>query len=202
MMTTSPAAHKTDNLFTAWTTRLLILSLIGIFFLTLFPFRILLHAKGGIPGFPFLLGGWGKSGGAFDDFLNVLLFIPFGFAIGGKFRRRAKSGLATILWALAAGALVSYGVEFLQLYIPLRDSGWTDVLTNGSGAGVGCLLFLLCGVAVLRLLNSGGIRTDELAPSGRHYRALFCPLVRHFNPLANAKPLKQLELRRSAGGWE
>ncbi len=154
MMTTSPAAHKTDDLFNAWTTRLLILSLVGIFFLTLFPFRILLHAKGGIPGFPFLLGGWGKSAGAFDDFLNVLLFIPFGFAIGGKFRRRAKSGVATILWALAAGASLSYGIEFLQLYIPLRDSGWTDVITNGSGAGVGCLLFLLCGVAVLRLLTA------------------------------------------------
>ncbi len=138
-----------------WSTRLLILALIGILFLTLFPFRLTPHAKIPSTSSPFLLGGWGKNAGGLNVYLNVLLFMPFGFAIGEKLREKGKSWTGTLIVALASGALLSYGIEFVQLYIPLRDSGWEDVVTNGSGSVAGFVLFDLCGVALVRLLSAG-----------------------------------------------
>jgi hypothetical protein len=138
-----------------WSTRLLILALIGILFLTLFPFRLTAHAR--IPSIssPFLLGGWGKNAGGLNVYLNVLLFIPFGFAIAEKLREKGKSWTGTLLVALASGALLSYGIEFVQLYIPMRDSGWEDVVTNAAGSVAGFVLFELCGAPLVRLLSAG-----------------------------------------------
>jgi len=88
-----------------------------------------------------------------DGFLNVLLFVPFGFGLAGKICERGKSLLAVLAITVAAGALFSYTIEFLQFFIPERDSGWEDVVTNSTGAAVGFLTFQYCGLAVLRLLN-------------------------------------------------
>jgi hypothetical protein len=100
-----------------------------------------------------LLGGLGKDVRPLDPFLNVLLFVPFGFGLAEKLRERGKPRAVTAALVLVAGALLSYGIEFLQLYIPGRDSGWEDVLTNGTGALVGALLFDAWGEAVLRFLS-------------------------------------------------
>jgi VanZ family protein len=47
--------------------------------------------------------------------------------------------------------MFSYGVEFLQFFIPERDSGWEDVFTNGSGSLVGSLVFAAVGQIALRV---------------------------------------------------
>jgi glycopeptide antibiotics resistance protein len=138
-----------------WSTRLLILALIGILFLTLFPFRLTAHAKLSPISSPFLLGGWGKNAGGLNVYLNVLLFMPFGFALGEKLREKGKSWVGTLIVALASGALLSYAIEFVQLYIPMRDSGWEDVVTNASGSVAGFVLFELCGAPLVRLLSVG-----------------------------------------------
>ena len=138
-----------------WSTRLLILALIGILFLTLFPFRLTAHAKLSSISSPFQLGGWGKNAGGLNVYLNVLLFMPFGFALGEKLREKGKSWVGTLIVALASGALLSYAIEFVQLYIPMRDSGWEDVVTNASGSVAGFVLFELCGAPLVRLLSAG-----------------------------------------------
>lgn len=137
----------------SWPGRILILAIAGILFLTLFPFRFSFHTElaGGLS--PFLLQSGMKSAGVLDDFLNVLLFVPFGFGLTGKLLGRDKPRIIVLLYAWAAGALVSYGVEFLQNYIPSRDAGWHDVLTNSTGAVAGCLLFELAGENLLRALS-------------------------------------------------
>jgi hypothetical protein len=137
-----------------WSTRFLMLSLAGIFFLTLLPFRFNFHTV--LPGnrSPFLLGGWGKDASRFDDFLNVLLFIPFGFAFTEKLLGRRKSKTAVLMGCFAAGALLSYSIEFLQIYVPSRDSGWGDIFTNTAGSVVGFLLYEGSGTTIVRLLSS------------------------------------------------
>ena len=50
--------------------------------------------------------------------------------------------------------LFSYAIEFTQLYIPERDSGWEDVFTNGSGSFLGEDALRLLGMASLRSANS------------------------------------------------
>jgi hypothetical protein len=101
------------------------------------------------------LGSIDKSSGVFNAFLNVLLFVPLGFGLSEKLRETGASRRMTIVLALVVGALLSYGIEFLQIYIPTRDSGWEDVLTNTTGCIVGLLIFELSGSAILRCLVHG-----------------------------------------------
>ncbi|MGD1090320.1 MAG: VanZ family protein, partial [Verrucomicrobiota bacterium] len=130
----------------------MILAIAGILFLTMYPFRLNIHplANGASP---FLLGKSEKSG-LVDALLNVLLFVPFGFGLGEKLRERGKSIRFVLLATLAAGALFSYAIEFTQLYIPERDSGWEDVFTNGSGSFLGGLLYVLLGGSLVGWANT------------------------------------------------
>ncbi len=132
----------------SWSNRVLLLSLAGIFFLTFYPFRFEHQDSGGFLS-PFALNGWGKGVDALDAFLNILLFVPFGFGLAEKLRERGQSKLRTFIAVYIFGALVSYFVEFLQLYIPGRDSGWLDVVTNSSGALVGACFFEAAGAAII-----------------------------------------------------
>jgi glycopeptide antibiotics resistance protein len=138
-----------------WSNRILILAIAGILFLTLFPFRFDFHAKLPRHVSPFLLQSGMKSVGAFDDLLNVLLFVPFGFGLAAKLRQQGRSRSIALALTFAAGALTSYTVEFLQNYVPSRDSGWHDVLTNTTGSVAGFTLFMLGGKIALRPLSAG-----------------------------------------------
>src|ERR1700687_5352369 len=121
--------------------RILILSLIGIAYLTLFPFRFDFASPQSRTTSPFLLGPSLKHGAHIDFLLNVLLFVPFGFGIAAQLRKRGINRGGVLALALAAGAVTSYGVEFLQFYIPTRNSGWDDVTPNTLGAVLGFLVF-------------------------------------------------------------
>jgi hypothetical protein len=127
-----------------WSPRILVLAALGIFSLTLYPFRFSAHAH--FTGrSPLLLQSLFKGTGAVDSFLNVLLFVPLGFGLVHLVARKAKSPIATVLITYLAGALTSYAVELLQFYIPERDSGWQDIVTNSTGALIGGLIFVLIG---------------------------------------------------------
>ena len=136
-----------------WSNRILILSLLGIAWLTLFPFQIHFAAGHSFLRSPFLLGSTVKELRYKNFFLNILLFVPFGFAVCARLRKRGASRWSSLLVALAAGAVVSYLVEFLQLYIPDRDSGWEDVISNTTGSVAGFFLFEICGGAILKVLT-------------------------------------------------
>lgn len=137
-----------------WSNRVLILAIAGILFLTLYPFRFDFSRHLARPLFPFSLGGVGKGSGRFDDFLNVLLFMPFGFGIADKLRERGVSRVRYVALTLAAGALLSYAIELLQIFISERDSGWQDVVTNSFGALIGAILLGWCGGTVHQLLST------------------------------------------------
>ncbi len=129
--------------------RIFLLALAGILFLTLFPFRFTLPGKL-LPGSsPFLLGTGEKSDSALDVFLNVLLFVPLGFGLSERLREKGWSWKRALFVTWIAGAFISYTIEFLQIYIPTRDSGWEDVVTNGLGAALGSALFAVCGARMV-----------------------------------------------------
>ena len=121
-----------------------------------------------------------KTGGPLDVFLNVLLFVPLGFGLAEKLRERKMSRVATFSIALAAGAILSYSIEFTQIYIPMRDSGWEDVFTNSIGSVVGFFLFELLGTAVIRASLSARSFSALMAHTQAHCRSapyLFFGLV-------------------------
>jgi VanZ family protein len=77
-----------------------------------------------------------------DMFVNILGFIPFGFAVyalgrnGGERRSSRDMGIVLLL-----GMAISLFIELLQVYLPTRDSSLTDVLNNVLGTYIGARLF-------------------------------------------------------------
>jgi glycopeptide antibiotics resistance protein len=192
----------------SWSNRILLLATAGILFLTMYPFRFHFHV---LPhgASPFLLGSSGKGGGIADAFLNVLLFVPFGFGLAGKLRERGESSGFLLVAALACGALFSYAIEFLQLYIPERDSGWEDVFTNGLGSLIGSILYLVAGAFVVRTLTTTERHLAVLLTARRIALALlvyFCfwfvlaAALQKQSRLSNWKPDAILILGNDASG--
>ena len=158
-----------EELSYSWSNRILALSVAGILFLTLYPFRFSFHAA--LPGnsSPFLLASGVKSSGAFNAFLNVMLFVPFGWGLSQKLRAKGKSRGATFLVAVAASALFSYSIEFIQLYIPTRDSGWEDVFTNTTGGMLGYFASEMVGRPVLSFVSRFEYRLEQHLTPGRAF---------------------------------
>ena len=173
--------------------RILVLATAGILFLTLYPFRFDSHATTPAGSSPFFLGRTWKPAGFFDGFLNVLLFVPFGFGLAGKFRARGKSLAFALALALATGALFSYIIELLQFYIPQRDSGWEDVFTNASGSLLGCLSCAILDTFLLRSLAACESLLERLLTP----RRVFAILLIYFSVWLAASPLLQRKTRLS-----
>lgn len=93
-------------------------------------------------------------------FLNVLFFFPFGFGWAWWTRATNRRRLQGWMVAGAAGMLLSAAVEYLQLFVPVRDSSWDDVFMNALGTVIGWMVFRYVGKASLRYVDQA---LDELS---------------------------------------
>jgi len=145
----------------AWSNRILAASLFGILFFTLFPYWIDLSQKTSPGRSLFLLSRSLGFDGFLHTSLNVLLFMPFGFALSRFFDRRKKSLFHSIAVALVAGATLSYSIEIIQLYMPSRDSAWDDVIANALGAALGTILGTGVGSFIFQKLSAWESRAEQ-----------------------------------------
>lgn len=85
----------------------------------------------------------------FDVIANFLAYIPLGALLALARLRRGRSVPFALLVTLAAGAALSYSVECLQHWLPMRYPSMYDWLLNTAGTAVGALLAWLaraCGL--------------------------------------------------------
>jgi hypothetical protein len=94
-----------------------------------------------------------------DIGINVAGFIPLGFFFFAYFRsiRKIKR---PVLVTVVLGFTVSLTIEVLQAFLPTRDSGMTDLITNTFGTAVGVLAFRYG--AVQSVLAGNGSCNDHL----------------------------------------
>lgn len=96
-----------------------------------------------LPSKPFLALPWNEFKPDWDyinDILrNILGFVPLGFALCG-YLSLAGNQTRAVRTTILIGALTSLAIEVVQGFIPQRESGLTDVLTNTLGTALGALL--------------------------------------------------------------
>lgn len=111
---------------------LLVLCVVGIVYLSLYPFTFTATAKASGIAWrgPRLDSDW------VDMLVNFVAYLPLGFLATVAHRR---GNWASVLAATALGATLSLAMESAQIYLPTRDSNFRDLLFDAVGTLVGSL---------------------------------------------------------------
>jgi VanZ family protein len=73
----------------------------------------------------------------YDFFINVFMFIPSGFLLARYFRCIMINRLAIFFFVFLVCAVISFGIETAQIFIPARYPSMYDVFANVLGAVAG-----------------------------------------------------------------
>jgi len=78
---------------------------------------------------------------AFDAITNCLAYVPLGMLLMLTLRAHWDAR-RSLLFATLGGLMLSFALEYLQMYLPSRISSNADILSNGMGGFAGALLAL------------------------------------------------------------
>lgn len=74
-----------------------------------------------------------------DVLINIAGFVPLGFCFCACLSTKNRTS-HPVFFTILLGGTISLTIEILQAFIPTRDSGMTDVITNTLGTLLGALL--------------------------------------------------------------
>ncbi|WP_422822965.1 VanZ family protein [Variovorax humicola] len=96
----------------------------------------------GIAPWAYLTAPWPKYWTGFDLAINVMGYVPFGFlsALTVLRTRTGIGALGAVLRATLAGAAISFAMETLQSYLPVRVPSNVDLSLNSAGAFLGAVV--------------------------------------------------------------
>src|SRR5712664_1134972 len=95
----------------------------------------------GLPPFAFLTAPFPRPIPVFDVVANIIGYVPLGFLAVFAVYPWLRRGYA-LGFGLACSAFLSFALESLQLYLPMRTSSNLDLLANTVGGAVGALAAL------------------------------------------------------------
>ena len=94
-----------------------------------------------------------QSPSASDLLVNVAVALPLGFFLSGAVlsgRTRRRPGPVVIVMLVACiTAILDIGIELVQILAPERYSSWADVMIQGLAAGVGGVVWVGVGPALM-----------------------------------------------------
>ncbi len=126
------ARHRSSAAPLAW----LYAALIA--YASLYPFMPL--KAPGVSPFAFLTLPWSPYWSWFDLVSNGLGYVPLGALVFGAIVRSGGGARPALIWAFAAGAGLSFTMEFSQNYLPHRVSSNVDLGLNAFGTLTGAAL--------------------------------------------------------------
>ena len=88
-----------------------------------------------------------------DFVANILLFIPFGFALAWRLDRLLR-WFAALSVTVFASLLFTFSIELTQVFMPSRTSSWYDVAANTMGGTIGWLMFRVLGGYIEGILSA------------------------------------------------
>lgn len=86
----------------------------------------------------FLSDPWPRYVTRTDITTNVLVYIPFGLLLGAILYQTMKLRQA-LIWVTVCGLVFSFVMEYLQMFVPGRNSSYVDIMTNTLGTFIGVL---------------------------------------------------------------
>jgi VanZ family protein len=122
-----------------------------------------------VPYKPFLKSPWREfyPNQAYirDALINIAGFVPLGFFFCMLFSS-SEANRKAVITTIILGAIFSLTIEILQGFIPVRDSGTTDIITNTLGTALGAILYREGTLKVLLArLESRMVRNADLDQS-------------------------------------
>ncbi len=91
----------------------------------------------GVGPFDYLLLGWPRWWTRFDLIANLLGYLPLGFLLLVAGIRSGRSLAVSAAGACLGGTLLSFAMETLQNYLPLRVASNVDLGLNAAGTALG-----------------------------------------------------------------